>query len=132
MVLSERQEQITRIYVELGFLKENDIDIIIKERRVEELRDIAKDIQFDELDEYIQRVGALGIKWGTFAKEYLLIFLLYVNQAGISDYKIFEEREFFRRSLEEFGSKEAKRIAKLMKYKELCEMTLEEFMGLEV
>ena len=131
MIATARQEVIAGIYVELGFLESNEVLSLVKGKRADELRDIVKDIQFDELDAYMKKAGGLGIEWETFSKEYLLLLMIYVNQSGISDYKIFDSREFFRRKIEKYGNQLERNIARKMKYKELCEMTLEELIGLE-
>ena len=129
--MSIRQEIIARMYLELCFLKEEDIVRFLEEKNIYEVKRLIKNLRFIEIENYIVNSGkGLNLTWESF-KDVTIPLLVYIQQSNIGDDKIFESPELFRRKLERNGGKLEKYIAKKMRYKNLCEMSLEELAGIE-
>lgn len=126
----KRQDIINEIKNELDFLKQEEVDRLFKEKQVEEVEDITKDIQFTNLDEYLKYNGRLDIRLEEFGKEMIVLLVLYMNKSEILDEKILESPQIFFRKLEQKGFFTGKIIAK-MRNKGLYDLTIEELMGLE-
>ncbi len=125
----ERQEVLEFLGVQLKKLKEEHVADLMKANRVEELKEVANEMEFGPLNAFIEENGYLELEFFEIPKGYHYELAFYISQSECVDNDIFEDFDDFIELLEETQEELAEKIATTMAGHSLCDCSIEELLS---
>lgn len=111
---------------QLKKLKEEHVSDLMKANRVEELKDIAKELKFKVLKKFYEENKSLKLKVCEIPEGYHYELAFYICQSGYDDSQIFENYKDFIKLLEGTGEELGRTIAAIMEWRDLSGGSIEE------
>lgn len=124
-----REQAVEFLEKELKKMKEQNVAEKMRNHRIEELKEVAKTVEFLPLLNFVRKPQGIDLEIYEFPKSCHCELAFYVWISGINDYFFFEEPEEFEDLYRHIPEKLAQNIAQVMEKENLCECSLEELVN---
>lgn len=134
--MTSRQKTIMNLMRQLEYLKQSNVEDLMKEKRTQEIEEIMQDgLLSEELDfesvKIFCGIQYLNLKKNEISNSYCYELALYLNYSDIEDAEIFYESRQFEDMLKDKGEKLADNIAFLMSRDNLSNYSIEQLLSAE-
>lgn len=127
-----REKVIKFLEAQLKKLKEEHVADLMKANRVEELEEIADELEFEPLVEFLEENIILDLENHEILEDCHYELAFYISQSGYDDTCIFDDYEDFVDLLEKTQEELAETIATIMVTTDLCACSIEELLSGEL